>query len=72
MNPWNLTPRQVQILSALVASSGESRRAASLLATTVGNVDITVSRAKERMAVPSRFDVLLMWDRWVNQQRGRV
>lgn len=68
-NPWNLTPRQAQIVAALICNGASTKLAARILGCTERSIDIGLQRARQRMGVKTRFDVLITWDRWVQLQR---
>lgn len=67
-NPWNLTERQEQILSALVNNGGVSKRAADVVGGSVKNVLDTLYRARKTMQAKTPFEALLEWDRWERKQ----
>lgn len=72
-NPWGITDREGQSLSAVV-ELGSTKAAARAMGITEGAIGELVSRAHRRMtdagAVPfgSRITHYVVWDRWVREQ----
>lgn len=71
-NPWNLTRREQEVMAGMVGCGGSQKVVADLLGISVKTVDTFLARARLRMEARTRFEALIRWDRWVNQQRGRV
>ena len=69
INPWNLTPKQAQTVAALICNGANAKKAGRLLGCTARTVNINVERAKKRMGVATKFDLLVTWDRWVRDPR---
>lgn len=66
--PWNLTPRQVQVLDALIEEGEHSTGIAAQLGISSKAVDTHLTRCYGAMGARSRVDAALMWDRWKRGQ----
>ena len=62
-NPWNLTPREVDVMAAL-AQHGCSKLASRVCHLAPQTVDAYVQRVMQRMEVRNRMQAVVMWDRW--------
>lgn len=67
-NPWNLTPREFQVMTGALAGHGLLKVPAVELGLSLKTVDTYMSRAKEKMGCVTRFDALLTFDRWARAQ----
>lgn len=64
MNPWELTPREAEVLCTLATSSdGNSKRAAKALGLSHRTVEEHILRSMRKMDVNTRFAAVLKWDR---------
>lgn len=62
-NPWNITPRQAEILQAL-AEHGERKLIARELGISPMTVKVHVAEAISRMGVGTTVQAAVKWDRW--------
>jgi FixJ family two-component response regulator len=62
-NPWNLPPREVEVMSRMVAAGLEKIVAADL-GISRKTVQELVGRAKKRIGARTRVTALIEWDRW--------
>jgi hypothetical protein len=64
MNPWGLTPKQVQVMDAII-QHGCNKRAANALCMGLKTLEAHASQARARMGLPyERLHALLRFDRW--------
>jgi DNA-binding NarL/FixJ family response regulator len=63
MNPWNLTPRQTEILDALV-EVGCNKLVARQLGVNVRTLETHMARAFARMQIKNRMVAVIAWDRY--------
>lgn len=64
-NPWNLPPRQAEILDLLTGmSNGTNKHIARELGIDHRTVEEHIRRAQNRMNTESRVQAALAWDRW--------
>jgi DNA-binding NarL/FixJ family response regulator len=66
-NPWNLTPRESEVLSAL-AERGSSKVVAKQIGVSYRTVEKQVRDAKLRMGLEHRTQAIVAWDRWSRDQ----
>lgn len=62
-NPWNLTPRQIEVMRAL-CEHGEDKVAARVLGLGPSTVRGHMAQAKPRMGGVNRTQALVLFDRW--------
>jgi DNA-binding CsgD family transcriptional regulator len=62
-NPWNLTPREAQIMNRLT-EIGLEKIVAMELGISHKTVQELVNRAKRRIGARTRVTAILEWDRW--------
>lgn len=67
-NPWNLPKGQTFALQALVDKAGNRKAAAAFLGLAESTIDEHANRARHKMGARTRFEALIMWDRWVRDQ----
>lgn len=64
-NPWNLPPRQVEVMDLLVGmANGCNKRIAREMGIDHRTVEEHMRRALKRMDVENRVQAALAWDRW--------
>jgi DNA-binding NarL/FixJ family response regulator len=69
-NPWNLPPRQAEILTLLTtADNGCNKKVAQRLGIDSRTVEEHLRRAYKRMGVTTRMQAALTWDRWARAQQ---
>lgn len=68
-NPWNLSPREAEVLQTMASiGSGSAKQAAREIGgLTDRTVEIHVHNAMKKMGAATRLGAVLMWDR---EQRG--
>jgi DNA-binding NarL/FixJ family response regulator len=72
-NPWGLTKRESEVLQALVMGCGSDKIAGAELRIAKQTISTLMCRARTRMRARTRFEALLMWDRWArDKQAGTV
>ena len=64
----NLTPRQCEILDALVRSGCNKKIAIELGFNTESAVKSTLRRACEKVGVDNRVQLAVLWDRYTREQ----
>lgn len=69
-NPWQLTPREEEVIRTVCASDGLLKAVAIDLGISIKTVDTLLGRAKNRMGARTRFAAILLWDRWARLNRG--
>jgi FixJ family two-component response regulator len=62
-NPWNLTPRQAQVMDAIV-STGCNKRAADALGLSHYTICSHMRSVIDRMGMQTYLQRALAWDRW--------
>lgn len=68
VSPWQLSPREADVLDALIAN-GCAKRAAPKLGITLRTVDIHRGNAKRKLAAAGLTPYLIVWDRWRQSQK---
>lgn len=63
-NPWNLTPAQARVMTAIV-QCGRQKLAADALGLSVHTVETHVRGAARAMGQRTRLGKYLAWDRWL-------
>lgn len=65
-NPWNLPPREAEVMTCL-ADKGAQKVVAAELGLAVGTVKELVGRAKRRIGARTSLSAVIQWDRWDRQ-----
>lgn len=70
MNPWNLPPRQTEIMRLLVngETGGSNKHIARHLGIAVKTVEEHIRRAMRNMGCRNRVLAAIAWDRWERRQ----
>lgn len=68
-NPWHLTPRQVDVLRALV-DTGSDKGAARLLGLSPRTAQRYMETVRKKMGKPKRLLCAIEWDRWERETYG--
>ena len=63
VSPWGLTPRQAEVMDALI-EHGSNKLVARALGMTVQNVECHITRANKKLGGGSRLARAVAWDRW--------
>lgn len=63
MNPWNLTPREADVMDALIAR-GSYKAVSDSLGISKKTVEAHIGAAKKKMGSRSAIHHALQWDRW--------
>lgn len=63
-NPWGLTKREGEALSALI-EHGSSKASGTALGVTDKTIEALVTVAKRRMNLATRVQAVVLWDRWL-------
>ena len=68
-NPWNLPPRQVEVMQLLTTgAAGCNKTVARFMGISDRTVEAHVLRAMAKMKAPNRVQAALEWDRWARGQ----
>lgn len=67
-NPWNLPPREAQVMTQM-ADKGSEKVVADELGISRHTVNEYMTRAKKRIGARSRLLALIEWDRWERAQQ---
>lgn len=63
-NPWNLTPRQFEVLKTMATTGkGSAKETARILGGTDRTVEVHVAAAMKKMGAATRLHAVLIWDR---------
>jgi DNA-binding NarL/FixJ family response regulator len=62
-NPWNLPPREAEVMTCL-ANKGAQKVVAAELGLAEGTVKELVGRAKKRIGARTSMSAVIQWDRW--------
>lgn len=68
-NPWNLTPRQEQVLQRLAGTDGRLKSIAREIGIDVRTAETHLSRARARIGVKSTIAAAIAYDRWARAKQ---
>ena len=68
-NPWRLTPRQVDVIRALV-DTGSNKGAARLLGLSPHTAQNYMETVRKKMGKPKQLLCAIAWDRWERETHG--
>lgn len=71
-NPWNLSDREAEVMTAMVNSGGLAKVVAIDMCRSVKTIDTLYGRATQKMAARTRTQALLQFDRWMQANRRTV
>jgi DNA-binding CsgD family transcriptional regulator len=67
-NPWNLPPREAEVMSRM-ADIGSQKAVAAQLGIAQNTVQELIYRAKRRIGTQTSMAAVVTWDRWARGQQ---